>query len=152
MMIFENQKFKWDMANSFTKLLEENDLKKTQPRLSVLKVLTSREMATSQPDLEAILGKEIDRVTLYRTLKTFEDKGIIHKVIDHKGTANYAMCSHQCNAKEHHHDHLHFNCTQCNHLYCLDECVLPQFTVPAGYQVENVQLIATGICAKCRQA
>ena len=75
---------------NFEELLRKHDLKRTVPRLSVLDVLSSRKSAVSQPDLEEILGKDIDRVTLYRVLKAFEEKGIIHKIIDLSGRANYA--------------------------------------------------------------
>ena len=76
----------------FIELLENNQLKKTSTRFTVLNILKSRESAISQPELEAMLGKKVDRVTLYRTLSTFEEKGIIHKVLNINGTANYAFC------------------------------------------------------------
>ncbi len=62
-----------DVTQQYKQLLTQHSLKITVPRLSVLAVLHSRAMATSQPDLEQLLGTQIDRVTLYRTLSTFED-------------------------------------------------------------------------------
>jgi len=81
--------------NNFEELLEKHHLKKTAPRLRVLSMLSAKNVATSQPDLESIMV-DIDRVTLYRILNAFEEKGIIHKVFDLNGTANYAMCSSNC--------------------------------------------------------
>src|ERR1700748_1298988 len=113
--------------NNFEGLLERHHLKKTGPRLKVLSMLSSKNVATSQPDLESVMD-DIDRVTLYRILNAFEEKGIIHKVFDLNGTANYAMCSSNCEENHHHDEHLHFNCTFCKNVYCLDDLNLPPFT------------------------
>ena len=96
--------------HSFEELLDKHHLKKTSPRLKVLSVLSAKDVATSQPDLETVMV-DIDRVTLYRILNAFEEKGIIHKVFDLNGTANYAVCSSNCEENHHHDEHLHFNCT-----------------------------------------
>ncbi|WP_421943673.1 Fur family transcriptional regulator [Pedobacter sp.] len=135
----------------FENLLIKNGLKRTGPRLQVLDILSSRDSATSQPYLEQVMGKVVDRVTLYRVLKAFEEKGIIHKVLDNHGTANYAICSEGCSAHEHHDEHVHFNCNNCQKVYCLDSIKIPAFNVPKGFKVENLNLIASGICASCSE-
>lgn len=135
--------------NGFQELLEKHHLKKTQQRLSVLSILANREAATSQPDLESVLGRYIDRVTLYRILKTFEEKGIIHKVLDSNGTANYALCSSGCSEEQHRDEHVHFNCTVCDNVYCLDDIHIPPIQIPAGFQTDVIHLIVSGICDRC---
>ncbi len=137
------------MNEEFNELLEKHQLKKTAPRISVLSILKSRPMATSQPELEEILGKQTDRVTLYRILSTFEEKGIIHKVLDLNGTANYAFCSSSCNEHEHHDEHVHFNCTRCKHVYCLNNLKIPSFSLPEGFKTASLSLTASGVCDKC---
>jgi Fur family ferric uptake transcriptional regulator len=137
------------MNKELTELLEKHSLKKTAPRLSVLSILKSRKMATSQPDLEAIIGKDVDRVTLYRTLSTFEEKGIIHKILDLNGTANYALCDPACNEHEHKDEHVHFNCTSCLNVYCLEALQIPHLVMPAGFIPHDVNFIVYGICEKC---
>ncbi|TAH00077.1 MAG: transcriptional repressor [Sphingobacteriales bacterium] len=130
-------------------LLAKHNLKITAPRLSVLAVLNSREMATSQPNLEQLLGKQIDRVTLYRTLATFEEKGIIHKVMGANGTSNYALCSTACTQHQHHDQHVHFNCTQCLNVYCLDKLEIPQLQIPDGFTTNKIDLMVSGVCNNC---
>ena len=66
--------------NNFEGLLEKHHLKKTGPRLKVLSMLSSKNVATSQPDLESVMD-DIDRVTLYRILNAFEEKGIRRRPI-----------------------------------------------------------------------
>lgn len=133
----------------FNALLKKHQLKKTITRLSVLQVLKSRNAAVSQPDLEEVLGKEMDRVTLYRTLATFEEKGIIHKVLNLSGTANYALCSTLCTDHQHHDDHVHFNCTNCLNVYCLDGLSIPPINLPKGYLTQNITLMVYGLCKQC---
>ncbi|MET4080206.1 Fur family ferric uptake transcriptional regulator [Pedobacter sp. UYP30] len=135
----------------FGDLLERNHLKKTSTRLTVLGILKSKREAISQPDLEKILGKGVDRVTLYRTLSTFEEKGILHKVLDLNGTANYAFCSSSSHSHKHQDEHVHFNCTACLTVYCLDELKIPIVNLPIGYSSQSINLIVYGICNSCNE-
>jgi Fur family transcriptional regulator, ferric uptake regulator len=134
--------------NTFEHLLDLHHLKKTGPRLRVLSMMAEKNTATSQPDLEGIMS-DVDRVTLYRILNVFEEKGIIHKVFDLNGTANYAICTSNCQEHHHHDEHLHFNCTQCNKVYCLNDLSLPAFNLPPGFKAEAFTLYATGVCPQC---
>ena len=135
----------------FNDLLDKHHLKKTGPRLSVLTVLNSREVATSQPELEHMLGKEVDRVTLYRILNTFEKSGIIHKILDINGTSNYALCSPLCTGEKHKDEHVHFNCTVCLNIYCMDEVQIPTVVIPKGFMATNKNLIIYGTCDSCNR-
>ena len=135
----------------FTELLRENGLKVTSPRLRVLNEITQKEAAISQPDLEKIVGKDIDRVTLYRILSSFEEKGIVHKIFDLNGTATYAMCTSACNENHHHDQHVHFICTVCNSVYCLDEVSLPKIPLPPQFSLHSLAINAVGLCANCQE-
>ncbi|MBC7912831.1 MAG: transcriptional repressor [Pyrinomonadaceae bacterium] len=137
------------LESRFERLLDKNKLKKTKPRLSVLEALSSRKTATSQPELEQLVGKDIDRVTLYRTLNTFEEKGIIHKIIDLNGTANYAACDDSCTVHQHNDKHVHFNCTNCFNIYCLASLSVPEIVLPKGFTSEKESLIVYGVCDAC---
>lgn len=139
-------------TQSYQHLLVKNGLKKTGARLQVLDILSHRNSATSQPYLENIIGKDIDRVTLYRILKTFEEKGIIHRVLDKQGTANYALCTNSCSEDHHHDEHVHFNCNNCLRVYCLDEVKIPAIKIEKGFKIEDMNLIVSGICKDCNQA
>ncbi len=137
--------------SNFEALLDSHHLKKTGPRLRVLSMLSSKNVATSQPDLEGVMS-DIDRVTLYRILNAFEEKGIIHKIFDLNGTANYAMCSSDCGEHSHHDEHLHFNCINCKNVYCLDDMNLPPISLPPGFKPQGFTVYANGLCPKCGKA
>ena len=146
--IADNEKEKTD--ERFIRLLRQNKLKVTQPRLQVLHIISRKHTAISQPDLEKLLGDAVDRVTLYRILATFEEKGILHKIFDLHGTATYALCSTDCDEHHHHDEHVHFICSVCNSIYCLDNFKLPKINLPEGYRLDAVGINAVGVCAQCQ--
>jgi Fur family ferric uptake transcriptional regulator len=136
--------------NKFEHLLDLHHLKKTGPRLKVLAMMSAKNTATSQPDLEGLM-EDVDRVTLYRILNVFEEKGIIHKIFDLNGTANYAICTSNCQEHFHRDEHLHFNCTICNKVYCLNDLSLPVFNLPPGFKADGFTLYASGTCPQCNK-
>lgn len=139
------------VVDEFVDLLRKNKLKVTNPRLQVLEIMSGKETATSQPELEKQVGSDIDRVTLYRVLNTFEEKGIIHKILDLQGTATYAFCSSSCNESRHHDEHVHFSCERCNKVYCLPEQLHPHISSPEGFLIKQIMVNAVGVCRYCRE-
>ena len=93
-------------------LLEKHGLRQTQNRIQVLEVFSKEDIALSSHDIESEL-KSMDRVTLYRTLKSFEESGLIHKAHDETMTIKYALCGHDCSIAEHKDEHAHFHCEVC---------------------------------------
>ncbi|MGJ1414498.1 Fur family transcriptional regulator [Sphingobacterium multivorum] len=140
-----------DSNTVYPAILKRNSLKVTQPRLKVLEIISRKDSAISQPELEKLLGKDIDRVTLYRVLASFEEKGIIHKIFDLHGTATYAMCSTNCSEHDHHDQHVHFICRVCNSVYCLEDMTLPKVSIPAGFSLEAIAVNALGVCNHCKK-
>ena len=140
-----------EKLEEFSQVLKANQLKITQPRLRVLDIISTKLSAISQPELEKILGSEIDRVTLYRILASFEEKGILHKVFDLNGTATYAFCSTKCSADHHHDQHVHFICSVCNSVYCLEEIALPKINLPTDFSLHSIAINAVGICDICNE-
>lgn len=133
------------------RLLEKHGLSKTPPRLNVLSILAAREVATPETYLEKRLGGQVNRVTLYRTLKAFEEKGILHKILDQNGTANYALCSEKCSEHKHYDKHFHFNCVTCNKVYCMDEIDFSFIKLPRGFKAGTMNLTVTGTCRQCQK-
>lgn len=132
-------------------ILRTHDLKHTKQRVRVLEEIALDKAAVSQPELEKKLGKEIDRVTLYRILNTYEDKGILHRIMDMNGTANYAICLASCTEHHHHDEHVHFNCTNCFKIYCL-EVNVPRIKMPQGFTATTITSTAFGVCEKCNSS
>jgi Fe2+ or Zn2+ uptake regulation protein len=119
--------------------------RQTAAKKKVLSEFKLHNKAISHDILEQNLTGEMDRVTIYRILKSFEEDGVIHKIMGENGKAYYALC-HNCSS-HHTHNHLHFQCNQCESITCINQDL--HIPIPVGYQVQNLQLIASGICDIC---
>lgn len=104
--------------------------------------------ALTHGDIEKKVGDKYDRVTIYRTLQTFEEKGIIHAIPTADNSILYALCK-DCEDGHHHDDHVHFICRVCERTICLDDVVSPKMELPQGYTAENVQVLIEGVCKDC---
>ncbi len=133
---------------SIKKILASHKLRITDCRKDVLQLFLANKAALSQGDLENQV-KQYDRVTLYRTLNSFLDSGIIHKIPNSKGVATYGLCHETCSPDHHDHDHIHFKCNNCGQIHCLDDKLVPKVSVPEGYRIETVNMIVDGVCAQC---
>src|SRR5690606_4837322 len=129
-------------------LLESKNIRVTAMRLLIYKFLAQKETAVALSDIENAFEKA-DRTTLYRTIKTFEEKAIVHNIDDGTGIVKYALCEKGCNCEIENDLHLHFYCNNCGTTVCLTEHKIPQIKVPKGYISEDVNLVVKGICDKC---
>ncbi len=132
-----------------TNTIKKADLKVTAFRKEVLDIINESNHAIPSEVIESRLSS-FDRITLYRTLKSFEEKGIIHKVNNTEGTTLYAPCRHVCiaNHKHVHEAHLHFQCNICNNLFCIEDVHIPNIELP-GYEISGQNIILTGKCKNC---
>lgn len=130
-------------------ILQKHGLKVTSSRLEVLNHFFSKTHALSHQDLESEINA-IDRVTLYRTLNSFEEKGITHKILDQNGVAKFALCKSECSEHHHHDNHFHFHCNNCNKTFCLDESLKQEIKLPNNFLMQDVRLNVRGLCDSCR--
>lgn len=136
------------MTDSET-LLKSKKLRKTALRLRVLDLFLGMPHSAVQTSrLEEELG-EVDRITLYRTLKTFEKEAIIHRVMDGTQLTKYALCHDTCTTHNVEEDHAHFLCESCSETFCVGSFDMKSITLPATYKVTKVQLALSGICPNC---
>lgn len=130
------------------RLLKTFRLRSTPSRQEILYLFLKRNYALSHGDIEKEINNALDRVTVYRTLKTFLDKGLVHKVLDDEGSLKYALCNEACSVAGHHHDHVHFKCTRCGQTNCLN-IEVPTVKLPKGYKADEMNLLIQGICERC---
>jgi Fur family ferric uptake transcriptional regulator len=131
-------------------LLKHGNLRATNTRKVVLEeFLKAGATALSSYEIERKFD-DLDRITLYRTLKTFEESGIIHQAVDVSGKSKYAICSEDCTSHHHEDHHAHFYCKKCERTVCLDQVKIPILNLPKNYQLEDSQLVLTGVCDNCQ--
>ncbi|GAA4839721.1 Fur family transcriptional regulator [Algivirga pacifica] len=127
--------------------LENRNIKPTPIRILVLRTLLNSSVALSLSDIEMVLERA-DKATLYRTLKTFEEKKLIHSIDDGTGAVKYAICEENCECKPQD-QHIHFHCVKCKETYCLSHAKIPQTKVPSGFKADSVNMVYRGTCASC---
>lgn len=130
--------------------LAQKNIRPTAMRLLVLHYFTKIGHAVSLNDIESAMDHS-DRITLYRTIKTFEEKGLVHRIEDGSGSAKFALCSDDCDTSCKHDLHIHFYCNACKETYCLPKTHVPDVSLPSNFQLAEISLIAKGTCDRCRK-
>ncbi|TYP72162.1 Fur family ferric uptake transcriptional regulator [Aquimarina intermedia] len=133
---------------SIDKKLQDKKIRPTAMRLLVYRFLNRKNVAVSLSDIEQAFDRS-DRTTLYRTLKTFEDKGIVHPIDDGSGVVKYAMCEEHCKCEVGQDLHMHFYCSACRKTVCLTDHKIPKINLPEGFTANNVNLVIKGTCDTC---
>jgi Fur family ferric uptake transcriptional regulator len=132
-------------------ILKTNNLSITDSRKKILGLFLNSRGALAHADIEKNAGEKFDRVTVYRTLQVFVDKGIIHTIPTPDNSIKYALCKDDCSEGHHHDHHIHFQCKECGNTYCLDEVTTPDIRLPKGYTPEQIEVVINGVCKNCRQ-
>lgn len=131
-------------------LLRRKNLSITDSRKKILSLFLESPDALAHGDIEKKAGEKFDRVTVYRTLQTFVEKGIVHTIPTADNAILYALCK-DCEEDHHHDDHVHFVCSNCHTTICLDDVVSPEINLPQGYIAEDVQVVINGVCKDCNR-
>jgi Fur family ferric uptake transcriptional regulator len=133
-------------------ILKDSTLSVTSSRKKILDIFLSSKSALAHQDIEMKCSDQYDRVTIYRTLQTFLEKGIIHNIPTTDNSIKYALCSDSCITTGHHHDnHVHFRCDACEKTLCLDDVSIPSVKLPTGYSINEINMVVTGVCKSCRK-
>lgn len=139
------------LKNQGADILKGSSLSVTSSRKAILDIFLGSDNALAHQDIENI-AKKYDRVTIYRTLQTFLEKGIIHSIPTTDNIIKYALCSDMCITTGHHHDnHVHFLCDDCGKTVCLDEVSIPNVNLPKGFVKKEINMVVNGICNSCQK-
>jgi len=132
-----------------SRALRGSGLRLTHQRLEVI-----REVALSDehPDVEALYRAVRERVptisldTVYRTVATLSDLGLVRRVVLTPGPARY-----DANASRHH----HYVCTRCWLIRDIDDKALDAVRAPRGTaslgSVDSVEVQLRGVCTACQK-
>lgn len=135
------------------RILQSHALRHTTSRAEILEIFVQENRALSQREVESAMSQDCDRVTIYRTLSSFLDKGLLHKVLDDSGATKFALCPSTCAEHEaHQHDHVHFKCIRCGNTICVEEVHVHPPRLPAGFLVQEVNVLMQGVCPDCQAA
>jgi Fur family ferric uptake transcriptional regulator len=129
-------------------LLRSKKLKSTPLRLAVLKFLEKQDGPLTAEEIgQGLKQVEFDRASLFRTLKTFSETGILSMIDLGEGFHRYER-----NCELHHHHH-HIICTECKRIEIVPFCIpdeFKNFLYTKGYRDISHRMDFSGICRQCR--
>jgi Fur family ferric uptake transcriptional regulator len=131
-------------------ILKKNHLSVTDSRQKIMHLFLNSDGALAHSDIEKRTGESFDRVTVYRTLQAFVEKGIIHLIPTRDNSIKYALCKDDCEEGNHHDNHVHFICDKCHKTICLDDVTVPQVKLPKGFTPQHAEMVVNGICEECK--
>ncbi|MBE7173748.1 MAG: transcriptional repressor [Williamsia sp.] len=137
------------MRDQINGILKRNLLSVTESRKKILELFLQSSGALAHADIEKKTGEKFDRVTVYRTLHSFLNKGIIHSIPSADNAIRYALCK-ECTEENHQDDHIHFQCKECGNTTCLEDVHVPSIVLPKGFRSERIEMVVSGTCKDCR--
>ncbi len=121
----------------------------TSSRVQILSLLQTAHGPLSHNNIEDLLNKnelpEMDRVTLYRVLDWLVDVGLAHKANNARGV----FCFTAAKPNIQHKQHMHFRCTDCGSVLCLDVPPPLPPVLPSGFHLANAEFDISGECSDC---
>ncbi|MCF8218356.1 MAG: transcriptional repressor [Bacteroidales bacterium] len=127
---------------------EKKNIRPTSMRKLIYRILSEKDQAMSLYEIEQQFD-QVERSTIFRTLRVFQDNCLIHLIYDGTGAVKYALCDDDCSCGIN--DlHIHFLCSSCGNNYCLKELPVPYMDLPEGYTFENANFVIRGICPDCQ--
>lgn len=126
-------------------VLRKHKCRATAIRIKALCLLITNEKAFSISEIEEHLD-EADRVTIYRTLNSFVEVGLVSKVLNNKGVTCYFYKGDEHQEKS---THPHLHCKSCNKVICLPEYPDSYFKTLNDYQAEHIPILLEGECQNC---
>jgi Fur family ferric uptake transcriptional regulator len=138
------------MSERVNVILKKNQLSVTGSRKKILELFITSSGALAHADIERKAGQKFDRVTVYRTLQTFVDKGIIHSIPTANNSVRYALCKEDCRDGHHHDNHVHFICNNCEKTICLDQITVPHIQLPQEFAPLHSHMVVMGVCHECK--
>jgi len=134
------------MTPAAPEILRQAGLKITRSRTALLEALSQGHGPHSPEELFDKLDRDLcDLVTVYRTLSSFEEKGLVRRCEFGDGKARYEL-----EHADHHHHHL--VCRRCRAVQPLDPCSiegLEKSLKGSGYSDITHRLEFFGLCPKC---
>ena len=131
-------------------VLSRHGISRTKFRIDLLDLFFTVGGSLLIEDILKYFNNSINKVTVYRSLESFENQGLIHKVPDSNNLKRYSLCKEdECSTSSHNHSHGHFICYSCNQTYCVEDVKLPDFTSLKGFFVKELKLTLEGYCKGC---
>jgi Fur family peroxide stress response transcriptional regulator len=135
------------MDAELRKAMRESGLKMTPQRALIYKALRMSKAHPSPASVRKLVEGDLPGVsldTVYRTIKLFEEKGLVRRVYDGGPEARY-----DGDTGPHH----HFVCSECGEVFDFEHAGFDRLEAPAGAsafgEVAEITVQVRGVCRKC---
>ena len=132
-------------------LLASHGIKPTANRIVVARTLAAAERPMSLTELDdKILS--IDKSGVFRALTLFREHHLVHVIEDGGDGVRYELCHSHDGHAEDDDQHVHFYCERCHRTFCLTDMPIRTVSLPAGYELHDINYMAKGLCPECSSA
>jgi len=136
-----------DLDDQCYGMLKHAQLYRTEARVAILKVLLQAASPLRQDQIaEQLPDKGRNKVTIYRTLESLVDVGLVHRAFMQERAWHFEL-AHHCTDKQ---CHPHFTCSNCGTTHCLREFSMPMAPkFYKGFVIQHQQVRLEGLCPAC---
>ncbi|MCR5505960.1 MAG: transcriptional repressor [Bacilli bacterium] len=132
-----------------SEILKNKELKNTKARSLILDVLKGAKVPLSADEIyDKVRNKGLNLSTVYRTLNTFFDNGIVNKEVNPQKENVFSLI------KEDHEDHHVLICTKCHKIVPLKGCpyheVNEKIEDETGFKIQDHNIEIYGVCPDCK--
>jgi Fur family transcriptional regulator, ferric uptake regulator len=142
-------------TTDWVSVLRELGLKATPIRVELLALLSPDHRLLSVDEIHVALKKGVaNRTTIYRSIQSFEEVGLIVSTELGDGIVRYELRHRSQKSPAHHHHH-HLVCRVCHKVKVVEECVVgkvPKVIRDEGYSDLDHRLDFFGVCPRCQKA
>ncbi len=134
---------------NFNELLKKHSFSRTEGRLKLLETLNKADCPLSEKEIERMMPAGINKTTIYRNLNSLSEKGITQRIIS-GDSLKYKLNNSLLDNKDSP-EHVHFQCTACNRVICMEDIEIQDYDLPGGYDKIENQFLIIGICKECNE-
>ena len=132
---------------SIIDILKENDIAPSMQRIKILEYLQNYKTHPTADMIYQALADEmptLSKTTVYNTLKTFTEKGVLMAL---------SLFGNEIRYEYNTEPHIHFKCTKCNKIYDLDkEYDRYDENMIDGHKVNEHHVNLRGVCKECLES
>jgi len=128
----------------FVNYLSSNNIKPSLQRIKIYEFLYNNRIHPSADKIYTNLAPEIptlSKTTVYNTLKTFIDNGIVKTLTIEDNEVRYDAITEE---------HAHFKCNLCGDIYDIEiDATQLNFIKLKDFKIDNTNVYLNGKCKKC---
>ena len=128
--------------------LKKTEISRTPLRVELLNIFSQATRPLSQKEIESQVAIAYDRATLYRNLRLFIEKNIIHRISVSENLVAYKLQEPEVREEK---EHLHFHCKQCHLVFCMPQFKIAEYNLPQGFTKTDSHFVIDGFCNTCNQ-